>query len=206
MEATKRSASAMEAFISRMGEAVLASTERSSFLREPMARALRLVYDEVAGFVLGMGETMRMSDGDLPDIESRGDIKVIVDAFYERVRGDDLLGFIFNDVAGVDWEKHLPKMYDFWETMVLRAGSYSGNPLLPHLRLSGKTEMGAAQFERWKLLFFETVDEHFAGDRSGHMKRAAADMAQVMDSRINGTTIPFANPELATGEAGKAAE
>jgi hemoglobin len=159
-----------------------------------------------AGFVLGMGESGPMSEGVLPDIESRDDIKVIVDAFYERVRGDELLGFIFDEVAAVDWEKHLPKRYDFWETMVFRAGSYTGNPLLPHLRLSGKTEMGGAQFGRWKELFYETVDARYAGDRAGHIKRAAADMAQVMDSRINGTAIPFSNPELATGEAGKAAE
>ena len=122
----------------------------------------------------------------LPDLQGRDDIKIVVDAFYEKVRSDELLGFIFNDVAAVDWDRHLPKMYDFWETMIFRSGRYQGNPLRPHLDLGMKTEMGAAQFERWKALFFETVDHYFAGEKADHLKSAAEDMAQVMLSKITG--------------------
>ncbi|MEM7010004.1 MAG: group III truncated hemoglobin [Verrucomicrobiota bacterium] len=107
-----------------------------------------------------------------------------MDAFYEKVRADSLLGFIFDEVAEVDWDSHLPKMYDFWETMIFRSGSYRGNPLRPHLGLSSKTKMGPEQFERWQSLFFETVDEHYAGEKADHIKNAAADMAQVMLSKI----------------------
>ena len=127
----------------------------------------------------------------LPDLEDRNDIKVVVDAFYEKIRGDDLLGFIFDNVASVDWDVHLPKMYDFWETMIFRSGSYRGNPLMPHLKLGQKTEMGAAQFDRWKALFFETVDGHFAGANANHLKSAAEDMAQVMMTKIAGTQRPM---------------
>ena len=121
----------------------------------------------------------------LPDLQDRDDIKVVVDAFYEKVRRDELLGFIFDEIAAVDWDMHLPKMYDFWETMIFRSGRYRGNPLRPHLDLGGKTEMGSAQFERWKALFFETVDRHFAGPNANHLKSAADDMAQVMMTRIS---------------------
>ena len=34
-----------------------------------------------------------------PDITSRSDIERLVDTFYAKIRGDELLGFIFNDVA-----------------------------------------------------------------------------------------------------------
>ena len=49
------------------------------------------------------------------DIQSRDDIKIIIDAFYEKVKLDDTIGFIFNDVADVNWEKfrhHLDAAFD----------------------------------------------------------------------------------------------
>ena len=122
----------------------------------------------------------------MPDIECRDDIAKVVDAFYAKVQEDDLLGFIFNDIAETNWDTHLPKMYDFWETMVLQGKNYMGNPLRPHLEVSEKTTMGPEQFDRWKSLFFATVDDRFAGERAEHMKNAAADMARVMLGRITG--------------------
>lgn len=119
------------------------------------------------------------------DIHGRPDIERLVNAFYTRVQQDDLLGFIFNDVAKIDWAAHLPKMYSFWETMLFRSGGYLGNPLEAHARLVPLTAMGREQFERWLTLFKVTVDELFAGEKAGHIKRAAEDMANVIHARIN---------------------
>jgi hemoglobin len=47
------------------------------------------------------------------DIVSRADIEHLVNHFYNRVRADEILGPIFDDVAHTDWDAHLPKMYDF---------------------------------------------------------------------------------------------
>lgn len=69
------------------------------------------------------------------------DIAQLVDAFYERVRADDLLGPIFNAQVD-DWPDHLAKLRGFWSMVMLRSGSYSGRPLPPHLILSP----GADQF------------------------------------------------------------
>ena len=69
------------------------------------------------------------------DIAGRAEIETLVNTFYERVRGDDLLGFIFNDVAQTNWAAHLPKMYAFWETVLFRSGGYTGNPLAAHAKL-----------------------------------------------------------------------
>lgn len=44
------------------------------------------------------------------DITDRRDVTCLVNVFYDRVRADDLLGPIFDDVARVDWTKHLPRM------------------------------------------------------------------------------------------------
>jgi hemoglobin len=46
----------------------------------------------------------------LQDLTGRTDIERLVNAFYERVQEDEMLGFIFNDIARIDWAEHLPKM------------------------------------------------------------------------------------------------
>lgn len=121
-----------------------------------------------------------------PDITGRADIEILVNTFYERIRADELLGFIFNNVAGTDWSTHLPKMYAFWETMLFRAGTYTGNPLAAHARLVPLTAMGRPQFDRWLAIFTGTVDALFAGEKAEHIKSAAADMANVIHAKING--------------------
>jgi hemoglobin len=121
----------------------------------------------------------------LPDITGRPDIEALVNRFYEKVRADELIGPIFNDVANVDWDVHLPKLYAFWQTVLFGDGGFKGNPLGVHFDLVRKTAMDWPRFERWLALFNETVDELFAGDRAGHIKRLADDMAHVIHSRIN---------------------
>ena len=54
----------------------------------------------------------------LEDIQNRWDIELLVDEFYKQVIPDDLIGFIFTEVEALDLEKHIPIMYDFWETTV----------------------------------------------------------------------------------------
>lgn len=121
-----------------------------------------------------------------PDLTNREDIERLVNTFYYRIRNDDLLGFIFNDVAKTDWAVHLPKMYAFWETVILRSGGYTGNPLGAHARLVPLTAMGQPQFDRWLALFKSTVDALFFGERAEHIKSAASDMANVIHAKING--------------------
>lgn len=121
-----------------------------------------------------------------PDITGRADIERLVNTFYDKVRGDHLLGFIFDDVAKTDWSAHLPKMYAFWETMIFRSGTYVGNPLATHARLVPLTAMGRPQFDRWLAVFTATVDELFVGEKAEHIKSAASDMANVIHAKING--------------------
>lgn len=81
-------------------------------------------------------------------------IRRLVDSFYESIRADAVLGPIF--AANVkDWSVHLPKMYDFWSSMVLRSGRYSGRPIQAHMKFDGLTP---AMFVRWLALWRETVN------------------------------------------------
>jgi hemoglobin len=139
-----------------------------------------------------MSESLR--DADFAPLEA------LVNGFYDRVRRDETLGFIFDRVAHTDWETHLPKMYAFWETVLFRSGGYTGNPLAAHAKLVPLTEMGRKQFDRWLELFCSTVDELFTGERAQHIKRCAADMANVIHARINGVQDSRFDPEKLTAE------
>lgn len=119
------------------------------------------------------------------DIHGRAEIELLVNRFYDKVREDELIGPIFNDVAKVDWEVHLPKLYDFWQAVLFGDSSFRGNPLGVHLKLAEETSMDWSRFQRWLELFRATVDELFAGERAEHAKRAAEDMANVIYSRVN---------------------
>lgn len=104
------------------------------------------------------------------DIATEDDIKLLVDSFYQKVNADTLLSPVFNDVARVDWEEHLPTMYTFWSSLLFRSGKYRGYPWPKHAVLP----VNAAHFSRWLTLFKETVDEYFAGAKAVEAKNLAA--------------------------------
>ena len=137
---------------------------------------------------------------DKPDIAGRAEIETLVNTFYDRVRGDEVLGFIFNEVAQTNWTTHLPKMYDFWETVLFRSGGYTGNPLAAHAKLVPLTDMGREQFDRWLTLFRGTVDDLFAGEKAEHIKNCAEDMANVIHARINNVPDARFDPANLTPE------
>jgi hemoglobin len=120
-----------------------------------------------------------------PDITSRDAIVRLVDAFYARVRGDDLLGPIFDDVARVDWGAHLLKMYDFWETVLFGAGTFRGNPLAVHSALAQKTPLTSREFDRWVALFHATVAELFEGPVADDARLRATRIAFTMQHHLN---------------------
>ena len=127
---------------------------------------------------------------DKPDILGRPDIVRLVNAFYTKVRADDPLGHVFDGVAKVNWETHLPKLYDFWDTFLFRAGTFRGNPIAAHAKLIDQADFGWPMFERWLAMFRETVEELFSGENSGHIIRCAEDLARVIHSKIHNIPNP----------------
>src|SRR3569623_1593238 len=97
------------------------------------------------------------------EIENRGDIRLLVESFYSKVKEDGIIGEIFNDVLVFKWDTHIPVMIDFWETVLLGTATYRGNTMLVHIDLNKVHPLKPEHFQRWKKLFFETLDEHFTG-------------------------------------------
>jgi hemoglobin len=137
----------------------------------------------------------------LKDIATEEDIKLLVDSFYDRVNKDEVLGPIFNDLAKVDWEHHLPTMYSFWTQMLFRKPVYKGAPWPKHMVLPLKKE----HFERWISLFTHTVDAHFAGPKAAEAKSAALSIADTFQTRF-GIFNPYLFRKVSGKEISRPAE
>lgn len=80
-------------------------------------------------------------------------IAALVDRFYAAIRDDAELGPIF--AARVDeWPKHLAQMNRFWQSILLSAGNFSGNPMMKHLAIPG---LDQHHFDRWLRLFYAAL-------------------------------------------------
>lgn len=125
-----------------------------------------------------------------PDIQTAADIRLLIDTFYEKVKADEVIGYIFNDIAQVDWAHHLPIMYAFWEFLLLDTpDAYRGNPIQKHLDLHQKVRLKAEHFDRWLLLFQASVDELFQGPSAANAKFRAFAISETWKPKFDG---PFA--------------
>ncbi|MDX1291319.1 MAG: group III truncated hemoglobin [Hyphomonas sp.] len=80
----------------------------------------------------------------------------LVDNFYTRVRAHPLLGPVFDAEIQDDWGPHLAKMKDFWSSVAMNTGRYSGKPFPAHMKLTGITP---AHFNIWLALFQLTLED-----------------------------------------------
>jgi hemoglobin len=117
------------------------------------------------------------------DIENRADIDRLLTRFYEEAFADDLIGFIFTDVAKLDLEHHLPIIGDFWESLLLGTNAYQKhqrNPMQIHAVLNMQTPLLPKHFRRWVEIFERIVDDLFDGERAEFAKLRAEAIANRM--------------------------
>jgi hemoglobin len=114
---------------------------------------------------------------ELRDLRDEDLLGLLTD-FYARVERDELLAPYF---AAVDMAEHMPRIADFWSTMIFHTGRYSGNAFRPHLAMPGLT---AAHFARWLETLEATVDAHAAGPAAEHMKALGHRIAFNMQMRL----------------------
>lgn len=100
------------------------------------------------------------------------EIESMVHDFYALVRRDEMLGPIFNAHID-DWDHHLKLLVDFWSSILLRTGRFSGTPMPKHIALPGLT---AELFQRWLVLFHEIT--------STRTNQAMGEQAYAMAQRI----------------------
>ncbi|RYC69003.1 MULTISPECIES: group III truncated hemoglobin [Spirosoma] len=123
-------------------------------------------------------------------LDSPEAVRLLVDSFYEKVQADPLIGPVFTDVAQVDWASHLPKMYAFWESIILGNGAYDGHPFRPHLIVNQKHPLRVEHFERWLTLFSATLTEQFTGETAELVRQRATQIALVWSQKLTYLNTP----------------
>ena len=131
--------------------------------------------------------------GDAPpplrDIEER-DLHGLLTAFYDTVEQEPLLAPYF---AVVDMAAHMPRIVDFWSTLLWHTGRYSGNAFRPHMEMAGLT---GEHFARWLATLERTVDARFAGASAERMKALGHRVAYSMQLRLGITPFEEYRPDL----------
>ena len=125
-------------------------------------------------------------DNEKHDIATRKDIELLVDTFYNNVLDDSEIAFFFTEVVAVDWNKHKPKLYDFWEAMILFNPVYTGNPMGVHQDINKKHTMTKAHFDVWLGLFHKTINDLFSGEKAEEAKTRALHIASTMRYNVTG--------------------
>jgi len=118
-------------------------------------------------------------------LSSRDKIKLLVDEFYKKVRTNEHLGPIFNEVI-TDWPHHLNHLTNFWESSLLRARNYQGNPIEKHQKVDIKVNQSIEMkhFGIWLQLWFETIDSYFHGETAQLAKNRARNMSTFIFLKI----------------------
>lgn len=118
------------------------------------------------------------------DIKNQADIKLLLDTFHSKVKQDDIIGFIFNDIIGASWDKHLPMMYKFWDMALLSKPGYEGHPTRKHTNIDEKIPLKKEHFDRWVYLWNETIDSLFRGQIATQAKDKAMIMAYLINKEM----------------------
>lgn len=111
-------------------------------------------------------------------------IRPFVIAFYRSVLNDAELAPVFEKAIGkdlADWGPHLETMYSFWETVMLGAGNYHGNPLKKHQDLP---PFPAELFDSWLKLFERTARETYAPELAERFIQRASLIAITMRQKL----------------------
>jgi hemoglobin len=123
------------------------------------------------------------------DITSQEDVQEMVDCFYEKIKTDKVVGFIFTDVMKVNWEKHIPIIVSFWNNALFYTGGYQGNALKKHININKSIPLQKKHFSRWLQLFNQTVDEHFEGAKATLAKQRAESIASIIQHKLKEPAI-----------------
>jgi len=122
-------------------------------------------------------------------------VSSFVEAFYARIRADEVLGPIF--AAKVrDWDDHLGRMKRFWRSVLFSSGEYSGNPMVKHVAIP---DLERDHFAHWLELFYATLRDLAANDEAVELVGARARM--IADSLLTG--IAMKRDGLAGSRAGQ---
>ncbi len=98
-------------------------------------------------------------DESIADIQSKEDIVLLVDTFYEKVMKQGDLSPFF---AELDFAHHKTRMIHFWSFVLLDEAGYTTNVFDKHVHMALEDK----HFDTWLTIFETTVMELFAGEKA----------------------------------------
>jgi hemoglobin len=122
------------------------------------------------------------------DIETRADIQRAVEWFYEKVKADEHLGIIFNEIVDMHWDTHIPLIVDFWETILLDNPVYQKNAMEKHFHLNHIYPLKKVHFDAWLKHFHAAFDDYFEGPITELAKKRADSIAAIMQFKMEERT------------------
>ena len=108
-------------------------------------------------------------------------LRILVDAFYHRVRAEDMIGPVFNN-AVLDWPGHLGKLQAFWSSVMLTSGRYKGQPLPAHIKHAG--QINRQSFDRWLMIWGATTADLMDEPSAAALQEKAAKIAESLSLGI----------------------
>ncbi|NND08968.1 MAG: group III truncated hemoglobin [Saprospiraceae bacterium] len=120
----------------------------------------------------------------MEDISSSDDIARLMERFYKKMLADPDLAIIFHSIAKIDPAAHLPRLVEFWNSILFQTGSYRGNAMEMHLVLHQKYPLTAKHFDKWLYFFRESIDELYSGPKADLALERAQSIALLMQHKI----------------------
>lgn len=124
-----------------------------------------------------------------PDLRDE-DIHDLLVEFYDTLTVDPLLAPYF---APVDMSEHIPRITDFWSTLLFHTRRYSGNAFKPHMAMPG---LDTEHFGRWLATLERTVDASHSGPVAELMKTLGHRIAFNMQLRLGIPPVNEYIPDL----------
>lgn len=115
-------------------------------------------------------------------------LDTLIAEFYARVRKDDLLGPVFTEIIGDDWDAHLEKIAAFWRYVTRIDRSYDARDFVSaHVK---HPQIQASLLPRWLLLFRQTAREVCPQEAADLLIDIAERMAASIEMNLANRTPP----------------
>ena len=99
----------------------------------------------------------------------------LVYSFYDDIRAHPELGPVFDRVIQDRWGIHLPRMVQFWSTVMLGTRSFSGNVFGKHMAIDG---VQPGHFSIWLTLWKKNTEALFAPEVAHEFQFVAKGIAR----------------------------
>jgi hemoglobin len=121
---------------------------------------------------------------EMNDLKDRTDILNLLNAFYSDVQKDPVIGIFFTEIVRVDWDHHIPKIADFWESLLLASHNYNGNVIEKHLNLNAIKKIQPKDLEIWFEYWERTIHKMYSGAKADEMISRGKSIAHIMTIKL----------------------